>query len=40
LNEGDMADLKIVKDYTLINGELYCRMPGGILSTCVGQKEA
>ena len=34
-----MADLKIVKEYTLIKGELYCRMLEGILSRCVGQEE-
>ena len=40
IKEGDMADLKILKDYTLVKGELYCRMPIGILSRCVGQEKA
>ena len=33
-----MADLKTLKDYTLMKGELYRRMLGGI--RCVGQEEA
>ena len=32
--------LKVLKDYTLVRGELYCRMPGGVLSRCMGQEEA
>ena len=35
-----MADLKTLKDYTLMKGELYRRMSGGILSRCVGQEGA
>ena len=35
-----MAELKALKDYTLVGGELYRRMPGGVLSRCVGQEEA
>ena len=35
-----MAELKILKDYVLMKGELYCRMPEGILSRCVGHEEA
>ena len=31
----DAAELKILKDYALVR-ELYRRMPGGILSKCVG----
>lgn len=34
-----MAKLKTVKDYVLMNGELYRRMPGGILSRCKGYEE-
>ena len=34
-----MADLKTLKDCTLMKGELYHRMPGGILSRCVGEEE-
>ena len=40
MKEGDMADLKTLKDYTLMKGELYRRMSGGFLSRCVGQEEA
>ena len=40
MKEGDMADLKALKDYILVKGELYSRMLGGILSRCVGQQEA
>ena len=40
MKEGDMADLKTLKDYTLMKGELYRKMPGGMLSRCVGREEA
>ena len=40
MKEGDMADLKALKDYIRVKGELYSRMLGGILSRCVGQQEA
>ena len=33
-------ELKVQKDYTLVRGELYHRMSGGVLSRCVGQEEA
>ena len=36
----DAVKLKILKDYALVRGELYCRMLGGVLSRCVGQEEA
>ena len=36
----DAAELKILKDYALIKEKLYRRMPGGVLSRCVGQEEA
>jgi hypothetical protein len=35
-----VADLKIFKDYVLIAGDLYCRLPGGVLARCVNLKEA
>ena len=38
--EEDIAEIKILKDYALVRGELYRRMPGGVLSRCVGQEEA
>ncbi|KAK9988609.1 hypothetical protein SO802_028848 [Lithocarpus litseifolius] len=38
LKEKDVAKLKIVKDYVLMKGKLYCRMSGGILSRCVGAR--
>ena len=34
--EEDMVKLKALKDYTLVRGELYHRMVGGVLSRCVG----
>ena len=40
MKDEDMAKLKALKDYALVKGELYRRMPGEILSRCVGQKEA
>ena len=40
LMKGEGAvELKVLKDYALMRGELYCRMPGGVLSKCVGQDE-
>jgi len=33
--EEDMAELKALKDYALVRGELYCRMSGGVLPRCV-----
>ena len=33
------AELKVLKDYALVRGELYRRMPGGVLSRCVGQEK-
>lgn len=35
-----MAELKTVKDYVIMKGEMYRRMLGGVLSRCVGHKEA
>ena len=32
LKEEDSAELKALKDYALVKGELYRRMPGGVLS--------
>ena len=40
MKDEDMAELKALKDYALVKGELYHRMPGGILSRCVWQEEA
>ena len=31
--------IKELKDYTQIEGELYRRLPGGILSRCINEKE-
>ena len=36
----DAAELKMLKDYALVKEELYHRMPGGVLSRCMGQEEA
>ena len=33
--EEDTTELKMLKDYALVRGELYRRMPGGVLSRCV-----
>ena len=40
MKEEDATELKALKDYALVKGELYCRMPGGVLSRCVGWVEA
>ncbi|XP_030970996.1 uncharacterized protein LOC115991446 [Quercus lobata] len=40
MKEEGAAELKALKDYALVRGELYSRMPGGALSKCVGQEEA
>ena len=34
------AELKVLKDYAMMRGELFRRMLGGVLSRCVGQDEA
>lgn len=34
------GNIKTSTEYTLLFGELYKRLPGGILSRCVGQSEA
>ena len=33
------GSIKELKDYTLIEGKLYRRLPEGILSKCIGEKE-
>ena len=40
MKEEDVAELKALKDYTLVRGELYRKMLGGVLSRCVGRGEA
>uniref|UniRef100_A0A2N9EHJ1 Integrase catalytic domain-containing protein n=1 Tax=Fagus sylvatica TaxID=28930 RepID=A0A2N9EHJ1_FAGSY len=35
-----VADLKVLKDYVLIAGDLYRRLPGGVLARCVNVQEA
>ena len=40
MKEEDTARLKVLKDYALIRGELYCKMLGGVLTRCMGQEEA
>ena len=32
--------MKVLKDYALVRGELYRRMPDEVLSKCVRQEEA
>ena len=40
IREENMAELKALKDYALVKGESYRRMPGGILLRCVRQEES
>ena len=40
VKEEDAAELKVLKDYAMVRGELYRRMSGGVLSRCVGQEKA
>ena len=40
MKEEDTAGLKVLKDYALVRGEPYRKMPSGVLSRCVGQEEA
>jgi hypothetical protein len=35
-----VVDLKTLKDYVLIAGDLYHRLPGGVLARCVSLREA
>jgi ribonuclease HI len=35
----DVADLKALKDFVLISGDLYRKLPGGILARCVSHQE-
>uniref|UniRef100_A0A2N9I5K1 Uncharacterized protein n=1 Tax=Fagus sylvatica TaxID=28930 RepID=A0A2N9I5K1_FAGSY len=35
-----VVDLKVLKDYVLIAGDLYRRLPGGVLARCVNLQEA
>ena len=36
---GHEGSIKELKDYTLIEGELYKRLPEGFLSKCINEKE-
>ena len=36
---GPRGSIKELRDYTLIEGELYRRLLGGILSRCINEKE-
>ena len=40
VKEEGIVELKVLKNYALVKGELYCKMPSGVLSRCVGQQEA
>ncbi|XP_023897992.1 uncharacterized protein LOC112009871 [Quercus suber] len=40
MNGNDVAGLKVLKDYALVKGELYCRMLGEVLARCVRPEEA
>jgi hypothetical protein len=35
-----VVDLKTLRDYVLIAGDLYHRLPGGVLARCVSLREA
>jgi hypothetical protein len=35
-----VADLREIKDYTLISRDLYRRLPGGVLARCISMEEA
>ncbi|CAL8119359.1 unnamed protein product [Prunus armeniaca] len=37
---GEESNIKDLKDYVIIFGELYRRLPGGVLTWCVGVEEA
>ncbi len=34
-----IANLREIKDYTLIFGDLYRRLPGGVLAWCISMQE-
>ena len=36
IKEEDIVELKVLNDYAVVGGELYCRISGGVLSRCVG----
>ena len=36
---GPKRSIKKLRDYTMIEEELYRRLPGGILSKCINEKE-
>ena len=40
MKKEDVVELKTMKDYILMKGELYRRMLGGILSRCMGHEKA
>ena len=40
MKEEDATELKVLKEYALVRGELYCWLPSGVLSRCVRQEEA
>ena len=40
MEEQDAAELKALKDYAMVRGELYRKMPSGVLPRCVGWVEA
>ena len=40
MKEEGAAELKVLKDYALLRGELYRRMLGGVLSKCIRQEKA
>ena len=39
MKKEDIAELKVLKDYALVRGELYRRMLGGVLSRCIRQEK-
>ena len=39
MKKEDAAELKVLKDYAVVRGELYHRMLGEVLSRCIEQEE-
>jgi ribonuclease HI len=40
MSPADTADLREIKDHILISGDLYRRLPGGVLARCISLEEA
>ena len=40
MKEENATEIKVLKDYTLVRGELYRKMLGEVLSRCIRQEKA